>query len=137
MPRPYSPDLRVRVLRACEAGREKRSEVARRFEISASTLYLWLKQQREEGRRAPKPHAGGPARRLDGRVLAALARAENDRTLAEYAARYERQTGAPVSLSSVSRLLRRLGLPRKKRRSAPPSRSARTSPLPGPPSARR
>src|SRR5689334_17536194 len=34
MGRPYSTDLRERVLRACENGEESQAEIARRFEIS-------------------------------------------------------------------------------------------------------
>jgi len=59
MPRPYSADLRARVLHACEAAVQSRAEIAAQFEVGESTVYLWLKQQRAEGRTAPKPHAGG------------------------------------------------------------------------------
>jgi transposase len=137
MPRPYSADLRLRVLQACQAAEVPRAEIARRFLVSESTLYLWRKQQRAEGRSAPKAHAGGPAPRLDGSLLGRFVRAQNDRTLAECATLYERETGMPISLSSVSRLLGRLALPRKKRRSAPASRSAKTSPPRGRHSGRR
>jgi transposase-like protein len=69
MPRPYSADLRERALRACERAEASRAAIARRFEVAEATLYGWLKQDREEGRRAAKPHAGGPAPTIDAAGL--------------------------------------------------------------------
>ena len=40
MPRPYSNDLRARVIEAIEAGASCR-EVAERYELSASVVVLW------------------------------------------------------------------------------------------------
>ncbi len=65
MPRPYSADLRGRALRACERAEASRAAIARRFEVAEATLYAWLRQDREAGRREAKPHAGGPAPRVD------------------------------------------------------------------------
>ena len=59
MPRPYSADLRERVLVACERREGSRAEVARRFSAGVSTLHGWPRQAREEGRRAAKPARGG------------------------------------------------------------------------------
>lgn len=115
MPRAYSIDLRVRVLRACERAARPRAELAQEFEIGESTLYLWLKQERTEGRREAKPHAGGRAPGFDGAVLRALVAEQHDRTLAELAAGYRERTGQPISPSSVRRLLEQLGLTRKKK----------------------
>jgi len=86
---------------------------------------------REEGRRGPKPHAGG--RTLVGgeqAVLAELVAERNDATLAEYAGRLSERTGARRSASALCRALQRLGLPRKKdapRRGAGPARGRRGS----------
>lgn len=115
MPRAYSADLRVRVLRACEAAERPRAELAQQFQIGESTLYLWQKQERAEGRRTAKPHAGGRAPGFDGAVLGALVREQHDRTLAELAARYRERTGQPISPSSVRRVLAQGGITRKKK----------------------
>ena len=56
MPRPCSADLRERVLLAGEAGLPP-TEVARRFGIGLSTVYLWRQQARAEGLRCAKPRA--------------------------------------------------------------------------------
>lgn len=60
MPRPYSVDLRERALLACEDGTDNCAQVARRFRIGVSTLHLWRKQARDEGRRVPRPLGRGP-----------------------------------------------------------------------------
>jgi transposase len=75
MGRPYSTDLRDRVLRACEVGDESQAAIARRFEISESVVRSWLRQLHQDGRRAPKPHGRGFRSILDeddGAVLRAL-----------------------------------------------------------------
>src|SRR5215208_6012922 len=130
MPKPYSADLRERVLLAGEAGLSP-AIVARRFGVGLSTVYLWRQQARAEGRRCAKPHAGGRARWIDPAgeaILRALVRERNDRTLAEYAERLAASTGGSrVSRPTLCRALRRLGLWRKKRRCAPANKIAPTS----------
>jgi transposase len=121
MPRPYSADLRERALRACARAEASRAAIARRFEVAEATLYGWLKQAREEGRREAKPHAGGPAPTIDAAGLAvvrALVGEDGGATLEEYVERYAARTGRHVSPAVMCRTLRqRLGLTRKKRRS--------------------
>src|SRR3982751_2856125 len=133
MPRAYSPDLRERALAAYEAGEGRQSEIARLYRIGERTLSGWLKLAREEGRRSPRPPRGGRAP-LGGEreALAGLVAERNDATLAQSADRLAERTGVPRSGSALCRALRALGLVRKKRRSRPPSRIARTSPRRGP-----
>ena len=88
MPRPYSTDLRERALRACERGRLSRARIAALFGVGEATLYRWQQQARQEGRRQAKPHAGGPAPRLDGKALDAL------RALVQIARRNEKKAKA-------------------------------------------
>jgi transposase len=129
MPRAYSVDLRERVLVACERREGSREEIAKRFRVAVSTLYLWLGTAHEEGRRAPKPPArvrlpiGGAAK-----VLVELVAEQSDATLAEYADRLAARTGVRRSLAAVCRALKGLGLVRKKRPSGRPSRTAPMSP---------
>jgi transposase len=132
MPRAYSTDLRERALAACEAGDGSRSAVARRYRIGERTLSGWLKLAREEGRRSPKPRRGGRAP-LGGEreALAGLVAERNDATLAEYADLLAERAGVRRSPSALCRALKALGLVRKKRRSGPPSRIARTWPRRG------
>jgi len=117
MPRPCSADLRERVLLAGEAGLPP-TEVARRFGIGLSTVYLWRQQARAEGLRCAKPQGGGRALGIDPAgetILRALVAERNDRTLDEYGAHLAERTGRPpVSRPTLCRALRRLGLRRKK-----------------------
>ena len=73
MPRPYSNDRRSRVLQACDEG-ERRSRVAQRFRVGRASVYLWLKQRREESRDRPKAMGGGPQPVIRDAAEAALKR---------------------------------------------------------------
>ena len=130
MPKPYSADLRERVLLADAAGLPA-AAVAERFGVGLSTVYLWRQQAHEEGRRCAKPHGGGRARGIDTAgeaILRALVAERNDRTLDEYGELLaERIGGNRVSRPTLCRTLRRLGLWRKKRPCAPASGIAPTS----------
>ena len=126
MPRPYSTDLRERALLACERDGEDCTAVARRFRIGMSTLHLWRKQAREEGRRTPLRMGRGPAP-LGGKlaVLGQIAAEHRDATLAEYADLLAGRTGEPRrSLAVICRALKQLGWVRKQRRSEPTSRTS-------------
>src|SRR3954466_4479614 len=130
MPKPYSADLRERVLLADAAGLSP-AVVAARFGVGLSTVYLWRQQARAEGRRCAKPHAGGRTLGIDAAgeaILRARVAERNDRTLDEYIEQLAERTGGPrVSRPTLCRALRRLGLWRKKRRYAPASGTAPTS----------
>lgn len=120
MPCPYSADLRERVLAACEHRQSSRAAIARWFQVSESTVYNWLTQARLDGRRQAKPHAGGPAPKLDTearRVLQELVANDNDATLDEYCERLEQRTGCRISRTTMCVVLQSLHLLRKKRRS--------------------
>jgi len=116
MPKPYSADLRDRVLLADEAGLPP-AVVARRFGVGLSTVYLWRQQARAEGRRCAKPHGGGRVRGIDPAgeaIFRALIAERNDRTLDEYREDLAAHTGRQrVSRPTLCRALRRLGLWRK------------------------
>lgn len=125
MPRPYSTDLRERVLGACERGEESQQEIARRFGVCPATGSNWRRIARLEGRRAAKPHSGGVRPRLDAPALAALralVTEDNHATLSEYAGRLAERTRVRVSHPVLCQALKRLKLTRKKRRFGPPSR---------------
>ena len=134
MPRPYSTDLRERVLLACEADASCFAAVARRFRSGESTVRLWRRQARA-GQRAARRMGGGPAP-LGGQLagLAAIAAEHREASLAEYAALLAARTGTPPrSLPALCRALKRLGWGRKQKRCGPASRTGRTFAPPGRP----
>src|SRR3712207_6032071 len=95
MSQPYSADLRERVLVACERGDLPQVEIARRFQVCPATVSNWRRQEREEGRRAAKPHSGGVPSRLDAAALAVLRQLvieDNDALLREYRERLDRKS---------------------------------------------
>ena len=117
MPGAYSADPRERVLLACGRGGLSRAKLAALFQVGESTVHRWLRTWRTEGRREAKPHAGGPAPRLDAAApekLRAVVAEANDLTLAEHAAAVSERAGVTASGPTVGRALRKLGLPRKK-----------------------
>jgi transposase len=127
----YSMDLRRRVLGACDAG-QKTKAVAERFGVSPAWVRR-LKQHRRErdGDIAPRTGGGSRGRKIDRDRLAALVREQPDATLAELRDRL----GVVVTPWAVGKALQALKLTykkSKKSRFGPPSRTAPTSPRPGP-----
>src|ERR1700723_904542 len=59
MAKPYSQDLRDRVIDAVKRGEMSRRAAARRYEISESVAIKWLERVERDGSRAPVGH-GGP-----------------------------------------------------------------------------
>jgi len=135
MTRPYSVDLRERVVRTVEAGLSRRT-TAGRFGVSVSFVIKLMQRWRRDGTVAPDQYGGWKRSTLAvhaERVRALLA-AEPDLTIAELRGRLAREA-VHTSPAAISRFLTAEGLTRKKRRSTPPSRNGRTLPQPGPPGA--
>jgi transposase len=118
--KPYSKDLRIRVLAAVDRG-VPREEVARTFSVSAPTIKRWLKRRRETGDVEAKPIPGRPSVKgaaLEGWLPTHL-RENDDLTLAEHREAFEEaRGGAAVSASTVGRAIARLpgGWPLEKSR---------------------
>ena len=116
--KPYSKDLRLRVLSAVDAGKP-REEVAKTFSVSEPTIKRWLKRRRETGDVEPKPIPGRPPRK--GTVLKEWLpkhlEANDDLTLEEHSEAFEEEFGQRVSTSTVGRAISELpdgGWPLKK-----------------------
>ena len=115
--KPYSEDLRWRVVRAVRIG-TPRDEVAQQFAVSVPTITRWLRLQRETGQLAPKPVPGPVAVKTEA-VMAALPERlveHADATLAEQCSWWREASGVAVSTATMSRALTRLGCTRKKSR---------------------
>jgi transposase len=113
--KPYAVDLRERLLGAIDAGLSQ-AEASRLFGVGTSTITSWRQQRRATGSLAPKPRAGRPpaigADQTD-LLRAQLAQAP-DATLAEHCARWTAAHGRSLSIASMSRTIRRLGITLKK-----------------------
>jgi transposase len=126
--KPYSKDLRLKVLQAVDGGMPRR-EVAQVFGVSMPTIKRWLKRRRETGQVDPKPNPAPPARKGAAleEALPAQLDANPDFTLEEHQQLFEETYGMSVSTSSISRAFERLGLPLKKRPSALQSATKRSA----------
>ena len=115
----YSLDLRQRVLKAALRGDRTIPQVAELFGVSAAFVNKMLRLHRAGEDLAPRPHGGGHVPRLGARhhrLLRAALAANNDATLAELREHLAARSHVSVSDSTVSRALKALGLPRKKKR---------------------
>ena len=116
--KPYSKDLRLRVLSAVDAGKP-REQVARTFSVSMPTIKRWLKRRRETGDVQPEPIPGRPPRKgaMLKEWLPHHLEANDDLTLEEHREAFEEEFGEEVSTSTIGRAIARLpdgGWPLKK-----------------------
>jgi len=123
MPATISMDLRVRIFEDRQAG-ESTSEVADRFEVSPAFVRRLMQRHRQTGSLAPSCAPRGPKPKLAERAdqLRQLHAQQPDLTPAEI----RQRLGLTVSLLTIWRMLRRLGLTFKKSPSMPPNATART-----------
>ena len=115
--KPYTEDLRERVVRAVAIG-TPREDVAALFAVSVPSIERWLRLKRETGGLAPKP-VPGPVAVKTNAVLKALPERLADRadaTLADHCSWWREVAGVEVSTATMSRALTRLGWTRKKSR---------------------
>lgn len=124
----YSLDLRQKILRACDQHLGSQRAIAALFGVSQSFVEKLLHRRRTTGAVAARAHGGGARPSCDAAAVALVQRlveAQSDATLAELCAQLSQQRGLKVSRPTMSRLLTRLGWPRKKSRSMPPNATAR------------
>jgi transposase len=128
MPKPYSQDLRDRVIDAVQRGELSRRAAARRYEISESIAVKWLERVERDGSREPVGHGGHrPSKLMPHREFLEAARAETpDVTLQALCDRLLSERGVKADTSMMSRFFRRIGVTFKKRPSWRASKIART-----------
>jgi transposase len=121
--RPYSQDLRQRILDTIQRGEGSLRRIARRFLVSVSFITRLLRTHRTTGSLQPAPQGGGnPAVLTPGDLqrLRELIRQQPDATLEEC----RQRLGLSCRTMTIARALSRLGLPRQKEvpRAAEPDR---------------
>ena len=112
--RPYSEDLRTRIVAAVNSGMTK-TEAAQVFDVSLSSVKRYCRLASRQEPLVPRKGGGRPPK-----THAAIARLlEEDVGRRPYAAVWERAaflyaaSGVELSVSTVRRLLRRLGFSQK------------------------
>jgi putative transposase len=129
MPKPYSNDLRERVVAAVEGGLSCQRAAAQ-FGVAASTAINWAKRVQETGSVEPGQMGGHRPRTIQGEHevwLAARIR-ERDFTLRGLVAELA-ERGLEADYWAVWAFVHAQGLTHKKRRWSPASRTAPTSPV--------
>jgi putative transposase len=127
MPKPYSNDLRERLV-AAVAGGLSRHKAAAQFKVAPSTAINWMKRVQETGSVAPGQMGGHRPRTIQGEHESWLAVRIRERAftlrglVAELAER-----GLNADYWAVWTFVRAQGLTHKKRRWSPASRAVPTS----------
>jgi transposase len=127
MARPFSEDLRQRIVAAVESGGSRRA-TAKHFAVSVSCVIKLMQRWRQTGSVAPGQMGGWKDYALaeHEEVVRALVSATADMTLDELRDALAKQE-IHVGRSAIRRFLLSLGLTLKKRRSTPPSRIGQMS----------
>jgi transposase len=129
MPKPYSQDLRNRVIDAVRTGRMSRRAAARHYAVSQSVAIKWLERVERDGSREPVGHGGHRASKLMPHrdFLEAARTGKPDLTLQALCDRLLAERGVKADTSMMSRFFRRIGVTVKKRRLSRASRIVGTS----------
>jgi transposase len=112
--KPYSEDLRTRVIDAIDQHEGSLRQIAGRFRVSLSFIVRLLRHRRQTGSLRPKPHGGGRLPALDGdqlEHLRELVGKQPDATLEEL----RQRLAVGCSLAALCRALKKLGITRKKK----------------------
>jgi transposase len=135
--KPYSLDLRRRVLDAWQRGEGSQRQLAARFSVHLTFVRNLLRLYRQSGSLAPRPHGGGRRSLAEGPVLERLAQMVTERpddTLDEHRQRLAAEGGPAMSRAAMGRALQRLKLTVKKKparhRARPKAGASRTAGLP-------
>lgn len=117
MGRPYSEDLRERIVAAVEAGHSRRA-AARMFAVSPSCAVKLIRRWRETGSVKPGKTGGSKGSKLEPHaewLLAAIQEAP-DLTLGEIQARLRTEREASVSIGAIWNFFDRRDISFKKNR---------------------
>jgi transposase len=115
--KPYSTDLRSKILKTKNNTNESIQQLAVRFQVSYSFVHRLLKRYETTQSLEPRPHSGGKPPLVNAQQLnqvSQLVEEDNDATLQQLCDRVEEKTRIKVSVPTMCRLLQKLNLTRKK-----------------------
>ena len=113
MPKPYSYDLRQKVIQAIELSGMSQHQAAMTFQISRSTINLWCQRQALTGDCKAKPNLpqGNGHKITDWEKFREFAKVNGEKTQVEMAKLWDGE----ISDRTISRALKKIGLTRKKK----------------------
>jgi transposase len=112
--KPYSEDLRIRIVKAVEQGTSK-SATARLFDVSLSSVKRYVRSASRGKSLAPQKGGGRPPKvdRTAQKLLEEDVKNHPAATISERRRFLEQLTGKALSDSTIRRLLKRLGFSQK------------------------
>ena len=113
MPKPYSYDLRQKVMQAIELDGMSQLQAATTFQISRSTINIWCQRKVLTGDCQAKPNLppGNGHKITDWEKFKEFAKVNGDKTQVEM----EKLWIGEISDRTISRALKKIGLTRKKK----------------------
>ena len=122
--KPYSVDLRQKIMDAHNQQEGSQRQLAKRFRVSLTFIENLLKRYRTDGTVEPRAHGGGRSAKLSPEqesVLATLVEEDNDAILVELCERLEQRVGVRISRATMGRIVQKLKLTPEKKLCTPVS----------------
>lgn len=116
--KPYSLDLRERVVATYQHGNGTIKQIAQMFSVGETFVKKMLRQKRETNNLARQPHRAGAKKLLQAKHRRWLRKAieqESDATITELAEQLAEKKQVRASRATICRELKELKLSRKKR----------------------
>ncbi|WP_205371487.1 IS630 family transposase [Thermoleptolyngbya sp. PKUAC-SCTB121] len=116
--RPYSLDLRQKIIDVYIEGNTSQRQIAQQFRVAYSFVRKLIKQYRETGEIAPKRRTEQTPTKLSNEqleILKTIAESNHDATLAELCDLLEQRVGVRIGVSTMFRMLEKLNLTLKKK----------------------
>lgn len=116
----YSVELRERIVEAVLERKYSIRATAQLFRVGHATVERYLKQYRDKGHLTPGISTGRPkllSSEQEEKVMQQL-HEHDDLTLQQHCDVFEKSAGVRMSYVTMHRAIKRLGISRKKRRSA-------------------
>jgi transposase len=130
MAKPYSDDLRRRILEAYEQGEGPQRQLAQRFRVSLGYVEKIRGQQLRTGEKERIPHRPGRKAKFTEGIrerLGGWLKQQPDLTLVELQEKLSQEKQLRVSVPSLWAVLRKMGLRLKKSRSTPKSETRKST----------
>lgn len=115
--KPYSRDIRTKIIEARNNTNESTKQLAKRFRVSYSFVNRLLRRFDATNSINPLPHGGGKQPLIDSKhfeTVKQLVEEDNDATLQQLSDRLQEKTNIKVSIPTMCRLVQKLNLTRKK-----------------------